>query len=67
MRLKLNACPYCKGEAAFKKRAVMDSGHNNRHVIYYYAQCLKCGVRTHDMPNRTLAMKSWNGMGVLCR
>lgn len=61
MRLKLNLCPRCGGEAEFQERIIINSAHNNRQEKSYYAQCPKCGIRTNDKPTRTWAMKAWNG------
>lgn len=60
MRLKLNECPNCKGEAEFRETVTINTTHNNRREITYYACCPKCGIRTNDKPTRTWAMKAWN-------
>ena len=61
MRLKLKPCPRCFGTGIFEERVTINSAHNNRIEKTYYVRCPKCGAMTVDQPNKTWAMKSWNG------
>ena len=60
MKLILKPCK-CGGKAEFHEVETVNTAHNNRIEKTFYAQCLDCGLRTNDKPNKTWAMKAWNG------